>query len=68
MKWIPYRIRTLRFELGDLSRPAFAKKVGVKEQTIYRWEKGKTVPMAIYQFKLDLLEKEITEKLHREAK
>ncbi len=42
-RWTPERIRTLR-ETLNRSQNEMAKLLGVAGQTIFRWEKGKSVP------------------------
>ena len=42
-KWDPAKVRALRLHIG-LSQQSFAKKLGVRQQTVSDWEKGSYRP------------------------
>ena len=56
-------IYKIRAELG-LSREQFAEKIGVRRETVWSWEMGKTKPSPLAMF---ALEKMLREKKYREA-
>lgn len=43
MNWTKEQIVDMRTKLG-LSRPGFAKLLGVDVRTVYRWESGESIP------------------------
>jgi len=59
-RWLAAQIRALRAALG-LSRAAFARKLGVDEKTVARWEDGIQSPTRIHVLEaLDRLERNLT--------
>jgi len=59
MKWDAERILALRKAL-ELSRERFAHRIGVTANTIYRWEKGLSLPASLAIIRrLEELEKEL---------
>ncbi len=49
---IPNRIRTLRFEHGEMTQLALAERVGVTRQTIIALEKGRYSPSLALAFRI----------------
>lgn len=47
-------LRERRVQLGGMTQAELAKKVGVKERTVHRWEVGASVPTLANQFDLAL--------------
>lgn len=55
-EWTPKRIRALR---GELTQSVFAKMIGVRENTIWRWEAGYVKPQPLAILRLNDVEKEL---------
>jgi transcriptional regulator with XRE-family HTH domain len=54
--WTGERIRELRLRLG-LTQEDLAQRLGARSSTVCRWERGRRVPMRVYQHLLDELDR-----------